>query len=299
MRVRRLLVLFGSVTLSVAILSGCGNPPSALKTAGRLVLSNVHDRTYSNVTFDGAGIGGADSSGVISIGDNCYNLTFTNCTIDANRDHVGDGVKIVGGSDHDISFIGCHFMTQPRMGFECIGRSGSGYRRVNIIDCVFEVQGSEAISYDDDTGQAGDCTISGCLVKGGGAGTLYPWTQGLEINRVRDVTVTNSTFYACRGDIWNLSGPSGTCGWVFKDNVIDMSRRAGGITPTGDASCVASVLVYGGSFVGNRVVSAAPGGGGGWFDDCHNMDWTTTTWHDARGAPYTAPRQVDCSGNRF
>ena len=301
-RMRKALVLCSTVALALAVLSGCGTPSPKLPTtkiAGSLILNNVHDRTYDNVTFDGAGVGGPDSSSVIFIGENCYNLRFVHCTIDTNRDHVGDGVKIVGGSDHDISFIGCHFMTQPRMGFECIGRSGAGYHRVNIADCTFEVQGSEAISYDDSTGRAGDCTISGTLVKGGGAGRLYPWTQGFEINRVRDMTLTGNTFYACRGDIWNLNGPAGDCNWVFKNNVVNMSQQADGVSPVEDADCVTAAHVHGGIFTGNRVTSAAPGGQCAWLSDCHDMDWRGTSWHDARGGSYTAPQQVDCSGNRF
>jgi hypothetical protein len=301
-----LLVLCTAALLCVAILSSCGTgtPRSSQSgttatTIGPLVLSDAHDVTFSNVTFDGAGSGGADSSGVVYIGSNCYNLTFENCTIEPNRDGVGDGVKIVGGSDHDISFIGCHFLTQPRMGFECIGRTDSGYQRINVENCTFEVQGSEAISYDDDTGRAGGCTISDNLVKGGGATTLYPWTQGFEINRVTNMTVIGNTFFACRGDIWNFTGPVGDCGWVIENNVVDMSRRAAGVTPTGNAACVTAVNVYGGSFAGNRITSAAPGEGTAWLSGCHGMDWRTTTWRDARGAPYATPRQVDCSGNLF
>jgi len=81
---------------------------------GHLVLNNVHDVTYNNVTFDGAGGGNPDVSGVIEISGNSYNINFVNCTIDPNRDGQGNGVKIVdGGRVHDVTFQNCHFLTQP------------------------------------------------------------------------------------------------------------------------------------------------------------------------------------------
>jgi hypothetical protein len=190
---RGALVFCSAALLSVALLAGChGNTAVSLQSGAAatsidsLVLNDVHDVTYQGVTFDGAGSGGPDSSAVISIGSDCRHLTFIDCTIDPNRDGVGDGVKIDGGSVSDLTFDHCHFLTQPRMGFECIGRSGTGYQRIRLVNCTFEVQGSEAISFDDDTGRAGDCTVSGNLVKGGGASTQFPWQQGFEINRVHN-----------------------------------------------------------------------------------------------------------------
>ena len=268
-------------------------PTAAATTMGHLVLNGVHDVTYNNVTFDGAGGGDPDVSGVIEISGNSYNITFVNCTIDPNRDRVGNGIKIVGGSVHDITFQNVHVLTQPRMGFEAIGRSGSGYQRVNVIDSTFEVQGSEAVSYDDDTGLAGDCTFSGNLVKGGGATTQFSWGQGFELNNVADMTVSNNTFYRSRGDVWNLEMMRTTpSGWVFTDNVLDASQGAVAASSTANPICAQNV--YGGTFSGNKITN-----GNAWsiayLNNDHNMNWATTTW----GGPNSTPSQLACSGLQF
>ena len=277
-------------------------PSPRTTTMGHLVLNNVHDVTYNNVTFDGAGGGNPDVSGVIEISGNSYNINFVNCTIDPNRDGQGNGVKIVdGGRVHDVTFQNCHFLTQPRMGFECIGRgSGAGYARVNVIGCTFEPQGSEAISYDDDSGQAGSCLISGNLVKGAGINSAFPWGQGLEISGVANMTVSGNTFYACRGDIWNLNGPSDkACGWVFTNNTVNTAVKVQSVPMGSDANAVCASNVYGGTFAGNSITSADPGGSIAWLNNCHSMDWRTTIWYDARGIFYATPQQVNCSSNLF
>ena len=277
-------------------------PTAAATTMGHLVLNGAHDVTYNNVTFDGAGGGNPDVSGVIEISGNSYNITFVNCTIDPNRDGQGNGVKIVdGGKVHDVTFQNCHFLTQPRMGFECIGRgSGGGYARVNLIGCTFEPQGSEAISYDDDSGYAGSCLISGNLVKGAGTNSAFSWGQGFEINGVANMTVSGNTFDACRGDIWNLNGPSGkACGWVFSNNTINAAVKVQSVPMGSSANAVCASNVRGGTFAGNSITSAAPGGGIAWLNGCQSMDWRTTSWHDARGGSYATPQQVNCSGNQF
>jgi len=269
--------------------------PAAPTAAGHTVLRNVHDVVFNNVTFSGAGSGGPDSSGVIEILGASYNITFVNCTIERNADGVGNGVKIVdsGAGMHDITFENCLFKGQPRMGFECIGRgSRNGYQRVDVVDCTFEAQGSEAISYDDDSGTAGNCLISGNLVKGAGTNPAFPWGQGFEINGVRDMTARFNTFYRCRGSAWNLNGPSGDCGWNLSDNVIDTSR--GTVASTSDANPVCANNVTGGVFARNQITNSVA-----WaiayFSGCHNMDWRTTIWK----GPNATPRQVGSSGNLF
>jgi len=279
-----------------------GTPtPSASATglpvqSGAVTLIGVHDKVYDNVTFDGSGNGNPDSSAVLTVAGGCYNLTFRNCTIRPNRDGVGNGIRVFdfyGAAPHDIRFEDCTIETQPRMGFECNGRvAGRGYARIDLIDCTFEVQGSEAVSYDDDTGLGGDCTISGNLIKGGGAGTLYPWDQGLEINGVRDMTVTGNTIWACGGCGLNFGGPSGDCGWTFTDNVVDFTQ--GTITPSVEGNPVYCRGVTGGTFADNRIVNK-----NAWsiayLSDCHGMDWRGTVWSGANSTPY----QTNCSGLMF
>jgi hypothetical protein len=282
-------------------------PPRTTRTVQHLVVpSGTHDVVYENVRFVGGGNGNPDSSGVIEIHGTAYRITFRDCIIETNGDGVGNGVKIVdrGGTVHDILFEGCHIMSQPRMGFECINRPGSrsgGYSNVNLVGCTFEPQGSEAISFDDDSnGKAGQSVIQGCVIKGAGINRDYPWGQGLEINGPTNMTVRDSRFYACRGDIWNLRmSIDAPCGWVFSGNVIDASTRYQSVAMDSTAGCVAAVNIVGGVFSQNSITSAPPGGGVAWLSDCHDMDWRTTTWHDQRGTVYTTPFQVDCSGNLF
>jgi len=263
------------------------------QTMGALNLSGVSNRVYENVTFDGAGSGGPDSSGVVVVSGGSHDITFRNCVINPNRDGVGNGIKIIGGSVSNITFENCLIKTQPRMGFECIGRSGSGYRNVDLVNCTFEPQGSEAVSYDDDTNQAGYCTVSGCLIKGGGATSQYSWGQGLELNNVANMTVTGNTLWSCRSDGWNLQmGRSSACGWTFTDNVIDFTQ--GSVASKSDASPVCAQHVYGGTFARNRIVNKV-GWTSAYLNDCHNMDWRTTSWSGANASPY----QTGCSGNQF
>jgi hypothetical protein len=262
--------------------------PPPTTTMGALNLSGVHDKVFEGVTFDGAGTGGPDSSGVIAIWGGCYNLTFRNCVINPNRDGVGNGIKIVGGDVRDILFEGCITMPQPRMGFECIGRGGSGYQRVNLLNCIFEPQGSEAVSYDDDTGGAGNCVIDGILVKGGGAGSLYSWGQGFEFNNVANMELKNSTFWACRGDVWNFQMASRACNWNVHDNIIDTTK--GTIAQIGNAVCAQNV--WGGLFPRNTIVYQGQEGIG-YMAGCRGMDWRTTTWGGK------TPQQVGCSGMLF
>ena len=288
--------------------NGLASPVApATQTIRHLVISSgTHDKTYDNVTFTGGGSGNPNSSGVIEISGDVHNITFVNCTIEPNADGVGNGVKIVdsGGSVHDVTFRNCHFMSQPRMGFECINRPGvrdAGYQRINLIDCTFDPQGSEAISYDDDSaGAAGNCVLQGNVVKGAGINPAFPWGQALEIGGPRHMIVTGNTFSAGRGDVWNLRMPvASDCGWVFSDNVIDATAMLQPVPMDPEANCIVMIGVHGGVFSGNVITSASPGGGVAWMDDCHGMDWRTSTWLDARGQEYCTPLQVGCSDNLF
>ena len=276
-------------------------PTIAGQTIRHLKLNGTsHDLSYANVTFVGGGNGNPDSSGVIEITGGVHDVTFTNCTIETNTDGVGDGIKIVDTGDglRNITFRNCTIKTQPRFGFECIGRgSTAGYSNVNLISCTFEPQGSQAISYDDDSGLAGGCVIDGNLVKGGGAGDLYPYHEGIEVNGPTRMRVTNNTFYACGSDVWNLQmHTTKDCGWVFTGNVIDCSKNY--IGRPFEGSCICAMNVYGGTFTGNSVTSAVPGNVA-WLSNCHNMDWRSTSWSDPRGPSYAVPYQVNCSGNLF
>jgi len=269
---------------------------------GHTVLRDVHDKVFENVTFDGAGGGNPDASGVLELRGACYNLRFTAITINPNRDAIGSGVMIAdsGAGMHDIVFETPHIMTQPFMGFVCNARcSSNGYQRVNLVNAIIEPQGSEAVSYDDTSGTAGHCLVENNLVKGGGLTTLYPYGQGFEINGVHDMVVRRNTFAACRGAILNLQmHDTRDCGWVFEDNVVDQSRAYGGVI-VGVSQAVGAANVYGGRFARNTIIGAAPSRGVAFLNGCHDMDWRTTIWRDARGGNYAVPYQTGCAGNLF
>jgi len=260
---------------------------------GATVLVGVHDQVYENVVFDGAGNGDPDVSAVLTVAGGCHNLTFRNCIINPNGDGIGNGIRVFdfyGDAPHDIRFEDCTVMPQPRMGFEANGRvAGRGYQRIDLIDCTFEPQGSEAVSYDDDTGLGGFSTVSGCLIKGAGAGTLYSWDQGLELNGVRDMTVTGNTIWACKGTGLNFGGPAGACGWTFTGNLIDFTQ--GTIPSTVEGNPVYCRNVYGGIFANNTIIN-----GNAWaiayLSNCHDMDWRTSVWQGPNATPY----QTGCSG---
>jgi hypothetical protein len=264
-------------------------------TAGRAfsLTPGAHDSAFSDCLFTG---GLPDSGGVLTLTNPCYNLTFRNCIIDSGP---MNGVTIVdvGGTIYDITFEGCTFRPSKGMGFECLGRPRGlpgGYHNINVLNCTFEPQGYEAISFDDaGFGAAGDCTISGNLIKGAGTNwsSAAPWGQGIEVNGPKNMTVTHNTIYQCKRELLNLQWHgTGDCGWVISDNVLDNSVLAGSPATMEGVNVIGAINVYGGVFARNVVTSAAPGGGAA-FSGCHNMDWRTTTWHDARGPAYETPWQ--------
>jgi hypothetical protein len=272
-----------------------------MPTAGPPTLTGAHNNTYTNVDFEGRGSGWGDASGLIYIQGSSRNITFKNCIIGTNQDGVGNGVKVVdtGAGLRDITFQNCTFKYQPRMGFECIGREAggtTGYQRVNVIDCTFEAGAGEAISYDDENGTAGNCTVSGNLVKGAGVGNVYNYAKVFEINGTHNMTVTGNTFYAGRDGILNFQmRDTRPTGWVFSNNVVDGSKVAAGITVDYSvAQPLYAYKVYGGVFAGN-VITNYKSWNVAYIADCHNMDWRTTQWLGPENVPY----QTNSSGNQF
>jgi hypothetical protein len=280
-----------------------------MSASGPLTLTNVHDRVYQNVDFEGRGSGYGDASGLIYITGASYNITFRDCIIGTNQDGVGNGVKLLdsGAGMHDISFVNCTFKYQPRMGIEVNGRAdpseggsgGKSYYNVDVTGCTFEPSAGEAISYDDNTqgkaNRAGRCVVSDNLVKGAGVGSNYSYGQVFEINGNHDMVVTGNTFYAGRDGILNLQmHDSAACGWQFSNNVVDATKVATGIAVTSNAQPVIAHNLYGGSFAGNTITN-----NDSWniayISGCHNMDWRTTKWLGPNNVPY----ETESSGNLY
>ncbi|HEY5167814.1 MAG TPA: right-handed parallel beta-helix repeat-containing protein, partial [Thermoleophilia bacterium] len=195
------------------------------------------------------------------------------------------------------------FKAQTRMGFECTSRPTTAttqYQRIDIIGSTFEPQGSQAVSYDGGGG-AGNCTFSGNVIQGAGNDPAQEFGAGFEINGPSRMTVTDNRIYACRGSLLNLQmHTSADCGWTFSGNVFDASTKLQATAMSSSSQVVLAFNVYGGTFPGNTMISAAPGGGVAYLSGSQNMDWRTSTWRDASGrSGHAAPTQVGCGGNQF
>ena len=266
-----------------------------------VVPSGTQNVVYENCTFTGGVANAGDYSGVLTLTNPCHDIIFRDCIImpgpaDAN------GVKIVdqGHTIYNVKFERCTFKTQPRMGFECISRgsSSAGYQRIDLVDCTFEVQGSEIVSYDGPAA-AGNCLVSGNTLKGGGmrynSGGMG---GGLEINGPTKMTVVRNRIYACSNNLLNLQmsqddGYTGDCGWVVTDNLIDASISSGPQSVGSDV--ISGINVRGGVFARNTVKSGPETGKCIALSGCRNMDWRTTTFI-GDNEPW---EEGGCSGNLF
>ena len=232
------------------VVPSAGSPTLKALITGRtfrtyVVPTGTQNVVYEDCTFTG---GLPDWNGVLTLTNPCHDITFRNCVIDSGP---VNGVTIVdqGGTISNITFESCTFRSSKRMGFECISRGSgsSGYRSINLVNCTFEPQGSEVISYDG-TAASGFSTISGCTLKGGGtvqrSGGMG---SGLELNGITKMTVTNNRIYACANGLLNLQmgqmdGYTGDSKWVITDNIIDASTSYGPVSVGSDV--IGGINVY-------------------------------------------------------
>ena len=191
------------------------------------VPAGTHDVVYENCTFTGGGA----TPAVLTLNQACYNIVFRNCTINASP-YNGVSINSYNSNIHDVRFEGCHFLSAARMGFECTNRpsgASAGWKHIDLIDCVFEPSGSEAVSYDGDGG-SGDSLVQNTLIKGSGNGpgnplwsSAWTWRQAFEINGPTNMTMDRLTVNLSYGTTLNLNGPaSGDCGWRFTGCNFDM-----------------------------------------------------------------------------
>jgi hypothetical protein len=269
------------------------------QTISNLATNGLTNRYYYNCTFTG----GSSSSAVLSFTGTTSNVIFDSCTIAKGGGWNGVTINDASGRIHDITFKDCLFKAQTRMGFECTSRPTTAttqYQRINITGSTFEPQGNEAVSYDGGAA-AGNCTFSGNTIQGAGNIASQEWGNGFEINGPSNFTVTNNTIWQCRNFAFNFQRhTTAASGWVVSGNVLDASHHAQSTPQSSSSQQVLALNVYGGTFAGNTVISAAPGGSVGYFSGSQNMNWKTTTWRDASGrSGYGTPTQVSCSGNQF
>jgi hypothetical protein len=132
----------------------------------------------------------------------------------------GNGVQIVDQGTRtkhyeDIAFVRCHFYNNDRMNFECIQRSEVGpvvlgYRRIDLLDCVFEaprnVTGqnmgvsydSEYLSKDGTTPSSGYSRVVNCKILGGG--------YALELARATHMEIIGNEIHGGKSRILSTSG---------------------------------------------------------------------------------------------
>jgi hypothetical protein len=265
-----------------------------------LVLTDAHDLVFEGLDFEGRGSGYGDVSGIILIQGASHNITFRDCIIGTNRDGVGNGVKIIdfGHGMHDITFINCTFKYQPKMGFECIGRSnpaeggtgGPGYRRINILGCTFKAGAGQAISYDDNysaVNPAGDCLVANNRIEGGGVGSSYQYGSVIENNGVHDMTWKNNYFGAGRDSIVNINGRDNEpLDMVSTGNVFDATYVAKGISPRNQIMVIHNVR--GGVRFADRIINDPGHYSGTWayLSNCTGIDFGRSTVENITGAPW-------------
>jgi len=283
--------------------AGAGPAPGTVfKDVGALILRGTtagdNNRTYDGYRFTGPSYNNDIENGVITLAAGVHSVTFRNCWINTNT-IAGNGVLVAdsGRGSYDITFDHCYFAYQPRMGFECIERPSSpyltGYQRINITNCYFEAQGSEAISYDDaapgNASPAGNCTISGNVVLGAGLNSAYGWRRLFELNRVRNMTVTNNWFGPGTDGMTNLRqtlGDPSPANWTFSGNTWDATAYLPGVT-YGSTGVPHPTLWYmyglqGGLTVADTLIaSASPYSTGSWayLDTVSNADFSGSTIH--------------------
>ena len=302
---RRISSRLATLAVLIAILTAVAASPAAAtkiishKTVHNAVIpAGAHDRIYDHVRFTGGGA----SRAVLQIDRAAHDITFRDCVVESGPWN-GISINDRNGNIYDITFLRCRVLPQKRMGFECTSRPGSstrGYHGIRILSCVFSPQGSEAISFDGGTGCV-DNRVDHTTIQGAGTNPNFPWGAGFECHGPRRLRFTNNTVYQCRGTLLNLQmHSSADCGWVFSGNRLDASVHVQNVPMKATSQVVCAKDVYGGSFLGNRVISAAPGGGVAWLGGCHGMDWRKTTWKDARGGSWDEPyEELGSSGNLF
>ena len=250
---------------------------------------------FRRVTFvGGGGMTSGQDQGVIrfSGGRSASYIAFEDCEIGANSAD-GNGVSMVSNGSgnatyHDITWRRCRFGSSPRMSVEVIQRADdapitSGYRRIDLYDCVFEPTGSETVSFDA-VGDAGYSTISGCTFKGSGWNSAEPFGQGIEFNRVTNMRFVHNTVYRSRDAMINHQGRSGSrTGTVFAHNVFDATRSFIEEVPSASAQVIYFSNVSGVRFEDN-VVKSDVGGQLAYIDESVDNTFLRNKWTDARAA---------------
>jgi hypothetical protein len=238
------------------LLFGSNSRISGLKIGdyGVAAVHNVNGAT--NTVFEGCrfrGGGGNSYTYVVDLGMHARasNISFIGCQVERNLGSEDgsfsrgfNNVTIWSGTDSavtDILFEGCHVGVSngvatgsPRMGLECYTDSGSGWQRVTIRGCTFEVTDCHALDFSDEpNSRSRGVLIEGCLIKGAGlARRLYGCC--IDFEYPQGAVVRNNTIYRAwehaiqmtdRGDSRYTPAQA-----TFTGNTIDVTVDNGVIT---------------------------------------------------------------------
>jgi len=247
--------------------------------------SGQHDIVYDGVTFKSSR---ASQRATVTI-TKAYNITIRNSVIEGS---AWNAMSINStGSVHDITLQNVVIKSTQRMGFECTERGSTGFYNITLDRVTVEPSGSEGISFD---GKGHHITVTNTVIKGAGTRPdLFSWGQGFEINGNTNVTVDGLTIYRTRGDGLNLSGPSGSCNWTFRNLLVDASvNNLGSVSRGGSANLIYAKNMNGATFQGR--LNNVSGGPMGYLDNCDNNSLSGLT---RSGSPATVSQVNGCSGN--
>jgi len=269
-------------------------PPRVTSTRIDLMLERgEHDLTFRRVRFRSSR---AHQRATVTI-TSAHDIVFRDCIFEGsawNNISINDRNRSV----YNIRFIRCYVKASARMGFECTSRGGpAGYTGIRLRGVTFEPQGSEAVSFD---GPGSGVFIRNVVIRGAGTNPAFPWGQGFEINGSRNFFINGLRICQTRGTAFNLNGPSGACGWVFRNVRADMSVRYQNTPQSSQSQVLLATGVHGSRWSNTVIKAASSGGGVMYIRDCCDNDFRGIRWIDARQGFTTRPWQVGgCSGNLF
>jgi hypothetical protein len=216
--------------------------------------SSFRDGAHDSV-IDGVAFHGGSSWGNLYINDrSTRDHRFTRCTF-AHNVRGGNGVRIVdkGTSNkhvENIRFESCHFHDNHRMNFECIQRADAGnpvrtgYRSIDLVDCVFEASGGINVSYDSGLlhgsevdRSSGYSAVRGCSISGGG--------YGLELAGASHMLVQDTTIQHATGMLLSTSqvGPN-PANTRFVGNTLTSHVRGANVVFSGTGNTIRGNTVH-------------------------------------------------------
>lgn len=261
-------VTVGSNTLYAGLRLGDDGPTSCV------VARDTHNVAFRRCRFT---VGVSSDEAVLSLTEPCHDLTFRGCTIGPG---AANGISIVdkGGTVRNVSFLDCTVKSSGRMGFECISR-GDGraiYQDILLSGCVFEPQGSQAISFDG-PGLPADCVVDDVVIEGAGENPAFPWDAGFEINGPTKFTIRRLVIERTRGSMLNLTCSAPRSEWTFTDCTFDYTKGSARRATAPDARTISAVGMNSAVFTRCAFNAGEAAFNNGWLSTCMDNDLRTCT----------------------